>query len=447
LHFVTYDILPIPGLIFSGAGFTDATILSVVAGEYPWDPSYMTVDQIPDPVPVGGEQIIIDYQEVNLSGSGTTSVPPTNHFVYHNGSNDNLGFIENMVVNSDGYNNVPIVFLWVAGADLDNNICGVLDTQEHYTAPSYGTTGNYSSVNTQSGQIAIGSTAVRNFNGVVIGKDAADKLDGGQMMTIIGENAAPNITYGTSAVAIGHNVLLNATTAQYSVAVGHSAGAGGANSYTTIIGHGAGMTSQMGSGHVAIGAGTAGTIAGVFGVSIGADTNASGNNSIAIGRYACTFPIASNAITFGSNAISRASGVINIGQDSGRYFRSGVNGSNSISIGANAGPNNAGSGSIHIGQQAGRSTQIGWSINGPYSGANSVAIGTQATAGGTDSIAIGKGATVLNDNTIVLSAGVGVGGGENNAFYAKPVRDVTGLSGFVELVYNPTTGEIGYKTA
>jgi hypothetical protein len=66
---------------------------------------------------------------------------------------------------------------------------------------------------------------------------------------------------------------------------------------------------------------------------------------------------------------------------------------------------------------------------------------------GVNSIAIGNSAGALNGNTIVINAtGIPLDTptGIPNAFFAKPIRDVTGNTGFSKiLVYNPTTGEIG----
>ena len=88
---------------------------------------------------------------------------------------------------------------------------------------------------------------------------------------------------------------------------------------------------------------------------------------------------------------------------------------------------------------------------GASQGTYSIAIGYNAAryAQGSNSIAFGSlaGNYQQANNSIILNAtGAELNSTIANSLFVKPIRDVTAESGFtVQLYYNPTTGEIGYK--
>ena len=98
-------------------------------------------------------------------------------------------------------------------------------------------------------------------------------------------------------------------------------------------------------------------------------------------------------------------------------------GNHSISIGNQAGRNNQDQEAISIGYESGHTNQ------GQYS----IALGYQA------------GYSNQHENTIIFNAlNSQLNSGNTGSFYVKPIRNVTGETGFFDLKYNPTTGEIGY---
>jgi hypothetical protein len=130
----------------------------------------------------------------------------------------------------------------------------------------------------------------------------------------------------------------------------------------------------------------------------------------------------------------------------GKLAGNGVSATNeSIAIGNDTG-GNAGFGSIAIGEGA--------STNN--AGAYSVAIGYDAGQNGlaANSIAIGKFAatTVQSASSIVLNATgteLDPSDGTISGLFVKPIRNISGdpaEPNFVALYYNPSTGEIGYKS-
>ena len=84
-----------------------------------------------------------------------------------------------------------------------------------------------------------------------------------------------------------------------------------------------------------------------------------------------------------------------------------------------------------------------------YQGEGAIAVGNGAayTNQGQYAIAIGcnAGYSYQPDNSIVLSAtGSALNVTNSNAFYVKPIRQLSDLTGFTGLYYNPSTGEIAY---
>jgi hypothetical protein len=168
--------------------------------------------------------------------------------------------------------------------------------------------------------------------------------------------------------------------------------------------------------------------------SLGNKTGASGPTTIGLGQNSSFFFQGTNAI-----AIGVASGYTN----QGAY---------SVALGDQAGNDHQGNNAIAIGQQAGSNTQ----------GYQAIAIGTAAGGGtnniqGAYSIAIGAysgnsgaGSSVMQaPNSIVLNATSATLNATASGLVVKPVRHVTTgslPSGFYNMAYNPTTGEIIYWT-
>lgn len=138
-----------------------------------------------------------------------------------------------------------------------------------------------------------------------------------------------------------------------------------------------------------------------------------------------------SGVALGYNAVANTQGVA-----LGRDARAGVNG---VSVGYPAGQLTPGANTTIVGYFAGYNT----------AGANSVAIGMNAgrTNLGANSIAIGTNAGYTNQaaNSIVINAtGANLDNTTGNSLVVKPVRAVTDVTGFKQLYYNPTTGEIVY---
>lgn len=126
-----------------------------------------------------------------------------------------------------------------------------------------------------------------------------------------------------------------------------------------------------------------------------------------------------------------------------------------IAIGTFAGNTSQGSSAVAIGDFAGSTNQsisaiaIGTSAGINSQGSYSVAIGYGAgnQNQGTNSIAIGFQAGTANQgaDSVVLNASGATLAGATGGFFVKPVRNITSLTGFSALYYNPTTGEICYN--
>lgn len=180
-------------------------------------------------------------------------------------------------------------------------------------------------------------------------------------------------------------------------------------------------------------------------------SNATGPTKIIIGKNAGG--AGANAIAIGEEAGETSQGVsaVAIGKSAGDATQ----GTLAIAVGQDAGKTTQGTEAVAIGVQAGQTTQSNQGVAiGPYAGkttqgASAVAVGKSAgeTNQGAQSVAIGLSAGKTNQaaNSIVINA---TGGAVENVvedvFIVKPVRAVVGSlpSGFKQMAYNPTTGEI-----
>jgi hypothetical protein len=169
------------------------------------------------------------------------------------------------------------------------------------------------------------------------------------------------------------------------------------------------------------------------------------------------------AIGAGAASIQQGTNSVAVGASSGNYLQ----GNLSVAVGNQAAVSLQGNGSIAIGNQAGQHKQGTNSVAiGNFAGqGNRIAAGsgTQGVGAFTDygqgdySIAIGYKANANSTsttngfaNTIVLNAtNAELNSASASSFYVKPVRQVVNgslPSGFYNMAYNPTTGEIIYWT-
>jgi hypothetical protein len=132
---------------------------------------------------------------------------------------------------------------------------------------------------------------------------------------------------------------------------------------------------------------------------------------------------------------------IALGQEAGNTTAQGLG---AIAVGAYAGNDNQGQGAVALGggsgvtNQGANATALGQSAGITDQGANSVAIGSSA---GTTSQAAGS--------IVINATGLPLENTTADTLVVKPVRNAgnTGLPvGFVQMAYNPTTGEIVYYT-
>ena len=213
-------------------------------------------------------------------------------------------------------------------------------------------------------------------------------------------------------------------------------GDSGYGNYQVVIGSGAGQTGNYD-----------------YSVAVGPQSSINAAYTIAIGPYA--FAQYANSVALGYAASARGTEAIAIGYRAG-FDNTGTNLSRTIRIGPYAGNASGNSGGIAIGAFAGDVTQGADAIAiGPNAGGNiqkqrAVAIGYQAGYynQGNNSIAIGflAGNSNQHNNSIILNAtNSEFNTSIANAWFVKPIRDVTGNADFTKtLKYNPTTGEIGF---
>lgn len=174
-----------------------------------------------------------------------------------------------------------------------------------------------------------------------------------------------------------------------------------------------------------------------------ARANASANSgAMAFGVYAVG---GTDSTAMGYNATTQNFGV------SYGYFAS-TSGLYGAAIGHSA---VAGLSSISMGYQAGtsataRSVSLGHQTLFSTGSANTVSVGFNAgrTNLGLNSVAIGANAANQGGtygNTITINAtGTDLNPASANSMFVKPIRAVTDVTGFKQLYYNPTTGEIVY---
>ena len=334
---------------------------------------------------------------------------------------------------------------------------GYYGGQQQVIVAGAGTT----TTNAGTGSIAIGYYSGINYQG--LGSVAVGEYTG-------------NINQGISAVAIGShgpgsitlpntsstNVISGPVGAGYdtqgdgAIAIG-VAGVDHQNPYGIAIGYGAGYTTQPQN------AINIGQYSGRFGyystgstdqISIGTKSGFiyQQSNAIAVGNNAGFYQQGTGAIAFGLNAgnQSQVSFGIAIGAQAGNQYQgtsvTAPNGNGyPVALGYYAGNYYQADGAIAIGNEAGH-----W-----YQGSNSIAIGAFAGQGYTGTAPnYGK----QGDNTIIINAtglplnSTGSGAPDyatTGTFQVKPVRHVTNgslPSGFYNMAYNPTTGEIIYWT-
>lgn len=193
-------------------------------------------------------------------------------------------------------------------------------------------------------------------------------------------------------------------------------------------------------------------------------------SAVAIGDYAGAVDQQNFAIAIGSVAgyQNQGGGAIAIGDETGYdsqgsesvaigiFAGTGLQGTQSIAIGRSAGAVFQGNRAVALGSFAGRDYQgndsiaIGYAAGGQYQGVNSIVVGSYGSYAdinlvGDNSIVIGGNALTSDgagNNTTVLNAtGVGMVANVANAFYVKPMRQLS--TGNITY-YNATSGEVSY---
>jgi hypothetical protein len=409
------------------------------------------------PAVVGGSNTQLQFNNNNAFGG----IPN----VTWNGSNLSLGNVANIkitggtngyVLQTDGTGNLS----WTAqtgNGGGGNGTPGGANTQIQYNdgglfGGNAGFTFNDVSgnVNLPNNLIVVGNI-YGSFNGDggalsnITGANVSGQVNFAAVAnSVAGANVSGAVTFATTANSVaGANVSgqVNFAAVANSVAGANISGAVG--SATTA----ATVTTNAQPNITSVGTLTTLTLSS-SNISLGNNSITYGNSGIAIGNNA---EIANSGVNYPPIAIGReayaANTAISIGYYAGKFVSNvSANASYSVAIGQAAGYGNTrGGNSIAIGQSAGVNQQantiaIG-RIAGYYSGNNSIHIGHVA----------GYGPNALANlsyaNTIILNAtGANLENNITDSFVVKPIRDVTGNAAFtVQLYYNPTTGEIGYK--
>jgi hypothetical protein len=207
------------------------------------------------------------------------------------------------------------------------------------------------------------------------------------------------------------------------VAIGSDAGKVAQAQFSVAIGFGAGNTIQ-GTNSVAVGRNAGYEFQSYYCVAMGhgAGRESQGNSGVALGDLA--------------GAVSQGSASVAVGKNSGELRQS----FNSVAIGHEAGKMDQKEFSTAIGYRAGSEDQ------GEYT----IALGEQAgyVRQGQNSIAIGREAGTYEQppRTIMINAsGLSLNSTTTDALFIKPIRNETDISGFLQLYYNPTTGELVYN--
>jgi hypothetical protein len=222
---------------------------------------------------------------------------------------------------------------------------------------------------------------------------------------------------------------------------------------------------------LAIGNGTSIT-SGSTGTAIGTLAKASGTSSTSLGYAANATSSGGTSVGFSAGASLGSSGTNPWNTYIGAYsgYREGAPNAfpqgSRTHIGGRAGEVSFGSGTVSLGFQSGAGTDVstgnvtrgqddyaiavGVGAGRQYQGERAVALGAFAGANNQGQFSIAIGATAGNNaanNSITIDAtNSNLSANIANALFVKPIRDVTGIAGFtVQLYYNPTTGEIGYK--
>jgi hypothetical protein len=161
-------------------------------------------------------------------------------------------------------------------------------------------------------------------------------------------------------------------------------------------------------------------------------------NGVAIGKLA---GCAAGSVSVGRNSGTSSQGVACVAI--GSYAGSNTQGQYAVAVGADAGLYTQGQYAVAVGSGAGSGT----SAAGTGQGSGAIAIGRDSgqITQGASAIAIGQyaGKTSQHANSIILNAtGANLNSTAASSFYVKPIRQVTDTTGFVQLYYNPSTGEI-----
>ena len=268
--------------------------------------------------------------------------------------------------------------------------------------------------------------SVINFNSdnIAIGGNSA-MIGQGAFAVAIGDGAGKT-SQQVGAVAIGSSAGINYQSVG-AVAIGESAGQTYQGELCVAIGSSAGGNQTNRSIAIGPDAGRDGQSG--FGIAIGYRAGtAQDSNCIAIGREAG----GSNGQLTNAIAIGATAG--GVGQEV-----------NCLAIGANAGYLQQKENSIAIGYGAGQERQGAFNLTG-----NGIAIGYEAgnTNQGTNAIAIGYKAGKFyqaNQSICINATGDNLDAQTENALFIKPIRNETNLSGFLQLYYNPSTGELVYN--
>jgi hypothetical protein len=289
------------------------------------------------------------------------------------------------------------------------------------------------------------------MNPVAIGTNAGQTNQGPDALAI--GTSAGRVNQGQATIAIGYQAG-NSSQGYGSVALGINAGQTTQGQSSIAIGTGSGQTSQ-GNQATAVGSGAGSNSQGQYALAIGinAGQTSQGQYSVAIGGGAGANTQGQAAVAIGSQAgqTVQGDGTVAVGSGAGQA----VQGAYSIAIGTVAGTDHQGSESVAIGKQAGQAAQgvaavaLGTTAGGVGQNDYGIAVGYNAGGSnqGINAIAIGRAAGTTNqaNNSIVINAtGAALENTTANSVVIKPVRVVNDVTGFYQLYYDPTTGEMVY---
>jgi hypothetical protein len=376
------------------------------------------------PIRNGDSGNVLFYDDT--TGEITYDVKPSTSEISNGTSNVSIPTANgNVVISVNGNSNIAVI------TGTGANINGDLTVSGNINGNVTGNiTGNFSGIFANGTSNINIPTANGNITLSVGGQ--ANRL----IVTSSGANVTGTITSNT-ANTTNLNVSTQANIANLTITAGFGIALGnGASAVTSgvALGYNADATvansTAIGYGAQSDGRGTsvgflAGSLTGVGGATvdqtfIGAQSGQVGNanaydTNTGVGAWASYKVDGSHTVAVGAYAGSGRYGNGTSGTGSGSY---------AIAVGASAGQVNQKAGAIAIGGLAGQENQ----------GANSIAIGLQT------------GNNQSNNSITIDATGSGLSANIANALFVKPIRDVTSEPGFtVQLYYNPTTGEIGYK--